>query len=101
MWRDVLEEHDERADEACDARTFECDREEQDDARGGEVEEHECEEELPEHRHLRYETDPGVGDPAKDDWWDDAQWEDVEQDLGREVGEGRVVPIRPMRPSAL
>ena len=96
---DALVEHDERADEARDARALARDREQEDDGRRGEVEEHEREHELPERRHLWHEPDPRVDDAPEHDRRDDAQRQDVEQDLGREVRERRVVPVGSVIPN--
>ena len=65
MGMGVLEQEYKGTDEIRDTRARERDREQEDDARGCEVEQDECEHESPENHHLRHESDPPVDDPAK------------------------------------
>lgn len=91
--KDVLEEHNQSTDERGDTRAGERDREQEDDTGGRQVEEDEGEHELPEDRNLRDETNPAVDDATKDKRRHDAEGQDVEQDLGGEVREGRIVAV--------
>lgn len=91
--KDSLEEHKKAADEVGDSRVADHDTEEEDDARGGQVEHDEDEDEAPEGFDGGNEADWCVDDGAKDEGRDDSEGDDVEQDLGGKVGGGAVVTV--------
>jgi hypothetical protein len=91
--RDPLEEHDETSDEIGDSRILDEDAEEEYDAARGHVEQHKDEDEPPERVDRRYESNRAVDDRSKDEGRDHSEGDDVEQELGGEVGDGGVVSI--------
>lgn len=87
------EEHGKAADEVGDAWVSEDDADEQAHGGGGEVEEDEEEHEVEELRPGGDEARHGVDDDAEDDGGDEAQRDNVKDDLGGEVGDGVVVAL--------
>lgn len=91
--RSALEEHDQTSDEVGDSSVLDEDAKEEHDARRREVEQNQHEDELPERRNLGDQSDRGVNDGTKDEGGNDSEGDDVEEELGRKVGEGVVVPV--------
>ena len=67
-----LEQHDHCAYQTRNARVGTCNRDEQDHACRGQVEEHKREDELPESCHGRNKADEAVHNTSKEQWWDNA-----------------------------
>ena len=88
-----LEQHHQRAHQARHAHRLERDRQPQDQTRRRQVEHHEHEHELPEARDGGHEPDERVDDATEEEGRDEAEREDVEEDLASEVGEGGVVAV--------
>lgn len=73
-----LEQHDHRAYETRDARVRTSNRDEQDDARRGQVEEYQGEDELPEGCHCRDKADEAIHNTSEEERRDNAERKDVE-----------------------
>ena len=96
-----IEQHHKGADQTRYADRLEGDREHEDNAGSGEVEQNEGEHELPEARHGGHQADQPIYDTAEHEWRDKTQGENVEEDLGGEVGEGGVVSVGPVEALAM
>lgn len=88
-----LVQHQQGPGETRNGCAFEHDGDQEHGGSGREVEQNQRQHELPVHRNLRHQTDQAVNDPAEQQGWHDPEWENVEQDLRREIGEGRVVSV--------
>lgn len=91
-----LVQHHQAADEIGKTRVRDGDRDEEDDRGRREVKENENEDELPELHNVWNEPDEAVDDGAEKDRGDDTERKDVEENLGEEVGNRRVVSVGPL-----
>jgi hypothetical protein len=89
----ALVKHDQAAGQAGETVVGDGDRQEEDDARRGKIEENENEEELPELDEVGHEADEAVDDATEDDRRHQSERDYVEKDLGEEVGDRRVVAV--------
>jgi len=94
--KEQIEQHHKGPHEARHADRLERNRKQEHNRRGCEVEKHERQHELPEAHDVCIEPNETVDDSAIHKRGNEAKGKDVEEDLGGEVCEGRVVTVGPV-----
>src|ERR1700733_9036168 len=92
--KEQAEEHYQTTDQIGYSSIFEDDANEETDGSSRKIEKNKNQHEFEEGSPIRLESDHWIDDDTHDNGWYESQWYNVENHLGREIGDWSIVSVR-------